>query len=322
MRNAYPSALKFRSGIIGKLYMRQLLILISVLFLMACEEKREKPDYFEFQNGIDLAELKNSKIEEASGLASSEVNRGMLWTHNDSGNPAEVYLVDENLKINLTCKLEGIRNRDWEDIAVGPGPDSTKSYVYVGDIGDNFGRYNYKMIYRFEEPAFDPNVSSLNITDFDTIVFELPDERKDSETLLVNPVTHEIFIVTKRDDPVTVYKIGSTDIESDTVQASKIGNIDLTFIVGGSFSHDGKELILKNIDNVYYWQIAAGETMKEIIQRKPKVLPYKREPQGEAVTFKADGSGFYTISELQSGEKSFLRFYQRKEVTKPMQVSK
>ena len=68
--------------------------------------------------------------------------------------------------------------------------------------------------------------------------------------------------------------------------------------------------------------VGADETLKDFIARKPKVLPYKREPQGEAITFKSDGSGFYTISELQSGERSFLRFYKRKEITKPMQVSK
>ena len=55
--------------------------------------------------------------------------------------------------IKLTCTLAGVENRDWEDIAVGPGPDASKSYVYVADIGDNEGQYQYKYIYRFEEPV-------------------------------------------------------------------------------------------------------------------------------------------------------------------------
>src|SRR4051812_16120960 len=82
----------------------------------------EKPDLFEFSGGEKLAELKNDTIEEASGLAASIANKGLLWTHNDSGNDSKIFLVDENLNIKLTCTLAGAENRDWEDITIGPGP--------------------------------------------------------------------------------------------------------------------------------------------------------------------------------------------------------
>ena len=42
-------------------------------------------------------------------------------------------------------------NYDWEDIAVGPGPEEGKSYIYVGDIGGNIPQPGYA-IYRVEEP--------------------------------------------------------------------------------------------------------------------------------------------------------------------------
>src|SRR5690242_5307485 len=91
-----------------------------------------------------LAEVKDFNLLEISGLATSINNPGYLWAHNDSGKKSEVYLVDDSLQILLTVKLPVIMNRDWEDIAVGPGPDPNKNYIYIGDIGDNLAIFKVK----------------------------------------------------------------------------------------------------------------------------------------------------------------------------------
>lgn len=289
------------------------LLFLAVISVSCSVSSKEDANYFEFDKSKKLARLTNKKLEEVSGLAPSLRNEKLLWTHNDSGNDAEVFLINDSLNIELTCRLKGIENRDWEDIAVGPGPDSTKSYVYVGDIGDNVGRYNYKMIYRFVEPDFKTlDTNFVEITDFDTITFELPDERKDTETLMIDPKTTDLFIVSKREKPVTVYRIPNQEITTTPVVAEKVGSFNREYVVGGSISPDGQEVLLKNIDNVYYWKLESGETLADVFKREPKILTYKREAQGEAIAFKFDGSGFYTLSELKSGEKSFLRFYARK----------
>jgi len=41
-------------------------------------------------------------------------------------------------------------------------------------------------------------------------------------------------------------------------------------------------------------------------------VPYEEEPQGEALTWTKDGSGFYTLSEKSKGKESFLYFYSLK----------
>src|SRR5688572_13317881 len=129
--------------------MRILCFVLLSVSLVSCFDKKSIPgNSGVFFPSRQLAELTDSKLEEVSGLAASSANPGMLWTHNDSGNPAVVYLVDENLKIRLACRLQGIKNRDWEDIAVGPGPDPAKRYVYVADIGDNNAKHEVKYLYR------------------------------------------------------------------------------------------------------------------------------------------------------------------------------
>lgn len=285
-------------------------ILIWVL-MGSCFPDRSAPgDSKVFLAPKQLAQLTDKKLEEVSGLAASKANPGLLWTLNDSGNPAIVYLVDEALKIRLSVKLKGIKNRDWEDIAVGPGPDGSKRYVYVADIGDNNARHAYKYIYRFEEPVLHNDISQITITSFDTIVFRLEGEVKDTEAILVHPTTKNIYLVSKRERPVHLYELEVSASVVDTLVARDIGSLPLTQIVAADFSADGEEVLMKNYDNIYYWKLE-GRSLAEALKDKPALLKYTEEPQGEAITFSLDGSGFYTLSEKIKGEKTFLYFYER-----------
>jgi hypothetical protein len=281
-----------------------------VLSLCSCEE-RTSVDTGLFEEPKPMAELTDSRLKEPSGIAASAKNPGLLWTHNDSGNSASVFLIDEKLSIRLTCKLDGVYNRDWEDIAVGPGPDAGKSYVYIGDIGDNFGMFPFKYLYRFEEPVLKEGETEIVITKFDTITFRLEDGAKDTETLMVNPINRKIYVVSKREDPVWVYELPSAQQPKDTLTATKLVSLPYSRIVGGDFSSNGKELLLKNYQQVFYWKVE-GTDLKKSLTSKPTLLPYNEEPQGEAITFKHDGSGYFTLSEKLGKFKSFLYFYKRK----------
>jgi len=290
---------------------------ISVLFALivilgACSTKGQAPDSDAFGLGKKLSEMKDDRIEEASGLAMSKVNAGYLWTHNDSFNDPDIFLVDKDLKIRLTCRLAGVSNRDWEDIAVGPGPEEGKSYIYLGEIGDNLAQYQVKVIYRFEEPVLTAGVKKLTITKFDTIAFQLPDGKKDVETLLLNPVSKDLYVVSKREEPVHVYELKYPYSVHDTLTAKDIATLPMTLTVAGDFSADGKEIVMKNYKNIFYWRNDSSRPVAEVLKDKPKILPYTEEPQGESITWDDDGSGFYTLSEKKKGKKSFLYFYPRK----------
>lgn len=291
--------------------MRIVTVLLTGVLMVSCFSKKSTQGNSQiFLAPEQLAQLADKKLEEVSGLAASRTNPGLLWAHNDSGNPAVVYLVDEALKIRLSCELKGIKNRDWEDIAVGPGPDKTKRYVYVADIGDNSARHAYKYIYRFEEPVLNNDDSQITITSFDTIVFRLEGETKDAEAILIHPATGNIYLVSKRESPVHLYELKLSEFVADTLTAENISSIPFTQIVAADFSADGEEVLLKNYDQIYYWRLE-GRSLPDALKEKPEVLKYTEEPQGEAITFNLDGSGFYTLSEKITGEKSYLYFYGR-----------
>lgn len=284
---------------------------ILLVALSGCSKVTVQNPTNEFAKAAPLTLLKEKRLSEVSGIAASINNPGLFWVHNDSGGEPEVYLIDKSLKIVLTCRLEGIENRDWEDITIGPGPEAGKQYIYVGEIGDNVARYQYKMIYRFEEPVLGEE-SEIKVSAFDTIVFSLEDQRKDTETLLIDPASKALYVISKREEPVWIYELQNPSKPADTLVAKKLFSMPLTQIVGGDLSPDGKSILLKNYEHIYYWSSDAAKPLKEILKAEFSEVPYELEPQGEALTWARDHSGFYTLSEKNVGKDTYFYFYARK----------
>jgi len=202
-----------------------------------------------------------------------------------------------------------LSNREWEVIKLGPGPDPDKTYVYVGDIGDNKAQYPYKIIYRLEEPTA---IENKTIEHFDTLFVQLPDGTRDSEALMIDPISSRMFMVSKREDSVRLYQFPNTWKSGDTLTAELKIKMPYNLTVAADISFDGSEVLLKNYDHVYYWKREGTEPIADLLQRTPLELRYKPEKQGEAIAWSRDGSGYYTLSESSTHERARLLFYKRK----------
>ncbi len=280
---------------------------------MACSAKNEKKNSADFLAGEIVGELTLKELEEASGLVASQANPGYFWTVNDSENGADVFLVDQQMHIKLICKLSGKTNRDWEDVAIGYDPETKKNYIYVAEIGDNNAKYLYKMIYRFEEPIKgDSSVLTINQEQIQQIVFQLPEGAKDTEAIMIDPLAHDIYIISKREMPVHVYRLAYPQSLQDSLVAEHVTTLPFTQVTSADFSLDGTELLIKNYDSIYYFSRDITQTVAQMLTIRPKVLNYIPEPQGESIAWALDGSGYYTVSEKVVGQKSNLLFYKRK----------
>lgn len=266
-------------------------------------------DQLVFTNQISVGTLENKEIEEASGMAFSRDHDGLIYTHNDSGGGRRVYVIDSLGKGMGVFKLKGVWNRDWEDIAVGPGPDPKLNYVYVGEIGDNQLKYTNIFIYRFPEPE-----QFLEAMEVEPEILKLsyPDGAKDAETLMVDPISKDIFILTKRDSLNILYKTTQEAFESKEAVLEKVMELPFTMSVAGDISVDGKEILIKNYFTVYYWRRNENETIAQALARDPLILPYKPEPQGEAIGFHPNGKSYFTLSEKRFNIEPVLYRYNRK----------
>jgi hypothetical protein len=252
-----------------------------------------------------LGIVKSDKLAEASGLASSSTLPGYYWTHNDSGNKPEVYLLNSEGKLVSTIRLKGMFNRDWEDIAEGVGPDLNKQYVYVGDIGNNLKLGVDIMVYRFEAPTKVPAEKSNVKPDF--VYLRYPDGPRDAESLMVDPISRHLYVISKREKQVGLYKVPHFDFKGgETAKMEKVLTLPYTWITAGDISKDGHHIIIKNDTKIFYWHRKNNESVEEAMGKPATVLPYVPEKQGEGLTFKVDNSGYLTISE---GKKPALYFY-------------
>ncbi len=272
---------------------------------MSCQKKSQKKSLFE--KGVSLGINKNGKLEEASGLVESANQPGYFWTINDSGNPADIFLIDKQAKTKKVFHLAGIKNRDWEDITIGTGPEENTSYLYIADIGDNVAVNTYKFIYRIKEPSLDDDNRINNV---DKLTIRLADTKRDSETLMFDPSTKNLYLVSKRESNVILYEI-AFPYKADTIIAKKVGTLPFTFINGGAISPNGKEVLLRNYTDIFYWKKKSNETIPELLKTKAIELPYDREPQGESIAWARDSTGYYTLSENAKGERGKLYFYKR-----------
>jgi hypothetical protein len=139
----------------------------------------------------------------------------------------------------------------------------------------------------------------------------MPDGKRDSETILIDPFTNDLFLISKREDSVALYTT-PYPFPKDTIVLRKVMVLPFTKIVAGSISRDGTQILLKTYEKVYYWKRTRQESLAEIFSKKPIQLPYNKEQQGEAIAWSNDGYGYFTLSEGTMGSSADLLMYKLK----------
>jgi hypothetical protein len=242
----------------------------------------------------------NPIINEISGIADSKLNTGYMWGQEDSGTPTQLYLINHDGTVLKTIFLKNTVNRDWEDMALVDGQ------VYIAETGDNSQVYPDYLFYKFPEPA----QATDTVKDIETIRFTYPDGPHDAEAFLVDPVTKDIFIITKRDVPSRIYKLAFPYGTANVVTPA--GTLGYSGVVSAALSSDGKEIIVKTYTELFHYKRYSSQSITQALQGDSTLIKYVVEPQGEAISFAADNSGFYTVSEKGFASYVNLNFYKRK----------
>ena len=259
-----------------------------------------------------LGMLAVTGLSEASGIAASRTSPGVLFTHNDSGHPAEVYAVTEDGAHVATLAFTGALAHDWEDIAIGPGPVNGAHYLYVADIGDDPDEPWRETV--IVERALEPELASTDrargITlDFDSIYLSYPDGPHNAETLFVNPATSDLYIVTKASSRAAVY-VARAPLSLDSVSHLELVT-ELSFVVdgvpsglatSGDLSPDGRLVLVRTETAAFLWRRIQGADFSAVFGEVPCDVPLAREIQGEAIGFALDSASYFTVGEGDAPE--------------------
>lgn len=259
---------------------------------------------------VQVGRVEDRRIIESSGLAASVRNEGSLWTHNDSGDAPLVYCLGPDGSSCGTFRLSGAVASDWEDMAVGPGPRPAESYMYVGDIGGNISSDSSGVItvYRVPEPPVDDvdaaaGADPVVLGPVDEIRLRYPDGPHDAETLLVHPITGDLYIITKEVDS-GVYKAEAplqpgVEIELDRVARFSIF-ANLSDRTGGSISPDGRRVALSTYGGAFELVLPPDVPISRfdvIWRQEPTRIQIGLLVQSEAIAYRHDGRAVYATSE-------------------------
>jgi hypothetical protein len=250
-------------------------------------------------------------VSEASGLAASRTNPGVLYAHNDSGHPAEVYAVTESGAYVAALAFAGALAHDWEDIAVGPGPEAGTKYLYVADTGDDPEEpwRQTTVVERAPEPELSASERGLALTvEFESFYLSYPDGPHNAETLLVDPASGDLHLVTKETGRARVYAARAPLSSEDENELELVAEVALPasgaetgLVTGGDRSEDGRWLVLRTEAEAFLWSVAGGD-LAAAFGEAPCSVPVGRELQGEAIGFAVDGASYFTLGEGASPE--------------------
>jgi hypothetical protein len=240
---------------------------------------------------VSQCSITDPRLPEVSGLATAGKT---LLAMNDGGDATTVYVLD------AACAVGEVRSApvdpyDPEDLALAA--DGT---IWLADIGDNrLNRATVAMI------ALRPDGS----TSLTRLTY--PDGAHDAEALLLAPDGTPYLVTKEVLGASAVYRPDALLVDGATVTMSKVAQLGFTLtgtpggpvgragqlmVTGGAISEDGQRVALRTYTDAYVWPLA-GSDVVAALQGAPVRVPLPESPQGEAISFAANGRDLVVTGE-------------------------
>lgn len=235
---------------------------------------------------LDTVVIASSRLSELSGVSPSR-QRGLLWTHNDSGNEPILYAVDSAGHDLGGWHIANAVNRDWEDMAAGPCITAPGRCLYLGDIGDNQRRRPSIVVYRVVEPAA-PSAASEPLPLLDSIVLRYTGRPHNAEGLAVTPDGRLLVAAKDARGPALLFAAPAAAREA---VLAPLCTLDLRIepftgrmVTGLALSPDGRLLVARTYVSVHVFR--TDRRCTPLTPPEGIVIPVV-ESQGEGVAFES-----------------------------------
>lgn len=147
--------------------------------------------------------LTDPALREVSGITASPRRADRYWVHNDSGDGAFLYAIDGRGRRLGTIAIDDVLALDWEDVAAFERDG--KSYLLVGDIGDNLKLRREYELFAIEEPDLPADGAVVHVRPAWRVRFAWTDGPHDAEAFAIDAMRGEVYVVPKFAEPLTVY---------------------------------------------------------------------------------------------------------------------
>ena len=278
-------------------------LVLSAVFALGAEAGEPAPELAALLRDPDMAEI--------SGMAASRRHPDILWVHNDSDGPAELFALDREGRRVATVLLDGVWNRDWEDIAAFEREG--KAFLAVADTGDNGGLRRELEIAVVAEP----DLRDQRLTVDWVVRFRWPDGPRDTEALAIDPHDGQAYLVSKKRVPPELWRLSIDPPETNEVRtATRVGQLagirqpspeDLrrspvfgryrAQITAFDISLDGRLAAVLNYRSAHVYLRQGNESWAEAFSRAPVEVPFPWLAQAEALAIAADGASLWITTE-------------------------
>lgn len=250
---------------------------------------------------------------ETSGMAASRHNPGVLWIHDDGrvGAAQAVALRGPGLLAQIYT-LSGVTNRDWEDMAFGPGPIAGRDYLYIAETGNNALNHTSFSLIRIPEPDVPATPGPPIAIVPEVFRFRYPTGTFNAESLWIDPIDGAPYVLTKENS--TTCRLFRYPLPLDAaVEKTLVLETTLTgmpvLCTGAAISQDGRWVLVRNTTQIRAWPRADGASFASAF-RNPACTTLHGIGQAEAIAIDPTGRGLFAISEGlgASIEHTFLLF--------------
>jgi hypothetical protein len=288
----------------------RLLTLLLVFALLASGCSRDAPAEPEREGSLSGVML-DSQLAEISGLAASRAHRGVLWLHDDGGNPARLFAIDTNGDRLATLRIEGVTKTDWEDMAAFRLDG--RNYLLVADTGDNGGLRRTLQLHAIEEPK---KLENARVKPAWSIAFRWPDGARDCEAVAVDERNRQILLISKKRRPPEVFMLplgphsgvltarrigtlaGMPEPSAQELRASEKQARILKQVTAADISPDDRTLAVMTYRDLLLYRRPENGSWTQAIAAKPKLSALPWLPQAEALGWSADGKALYATGEF------------------------
>lgn len=209
-----------------------------------------------------LFRFQDDRITESSGLV--DLGDGLMATVNDSGDGPYVYVVDG------AGRTVGVTDYGGDAVDVESMAPIGTGHVWVGDTGGNIHARMKVQVYRVPVGRGDRTVEAPG---YDLVY---PDSPHDAETLLADPRTGRLYVVTKTLLRGTVYAAPRHLRAGVPNRMRTVGSV-AGMITDGTFLPDGRHVLLRRYGNATVYTFPR-------LQPVGPTFDLPDQPQGEGVS--------------------------------------
>ena len=241
--------------------------------------------------------LEDATITEASGLARSYREPGVLWIINDNGAKEIVHATNQRGAELGEFRLDDSSNKDWEDLASFLHDGAPM--LMVADIGDNNAKRKHRTLYFVPEPAAADDDASTRWR----VRFRYPDGPRDAEAAAIDVERQVVLVLSKRDLPPRLYEVPLT-AAAQTIDAMYVGPLQSLPVpsqqdvavaprtkdwwwqpVGMDIAADNQAAVILTYRSAFYFERSGDQSWYEALQQQPLEISLGNFENAEAVAF-------------------------------------